>query len=286
MADHVTLCRLGHRGRAAQGGALGVEGTRRGGRAAGRRLRRVSAPPWRRPPRPRRPSRPLARSSIPAQSPAARDRTRTRSRANTFDRAKWSRVAEQHRKQLPAAAVMPAATPAEHPLHLQPRLRRHEARRRRLRRQATSADPEHDCTRCSPWPGCHTTPSAPWWRAAFRMPAAVDRASVLTPRAPRTLPFCFMKYREPTLRAKRIRQHRGKRRVSVGGEAAGSAGSVAAPPPRSPPSPQDVPAFAVLIALGADGSARLCSCAPHAVCQTWRSPWPGRCWGGGASTRR
>ena len=59
------------------------------------------------------------------------------------DRAEGHGSRKQHLKQLPAAAVMPAATSAEHPLHPQPRLRRHEARRRRLRRQATSADPEH-----------------------------------------------------------------------------------------------------------------------------------------------
>ena len=59
------------------------------------------------------------------------------------DRAEGHGSQKQRRKQLPAAAMMPAATPAEHPRHPQPRLRRHEARRRRLRRQATSADPEH-----------------------------------------------------------------------------------------------------------------------------------------------
>ena len=90
------------------------------------------------------------------------------------DRAKGHGSQKQRRKQLPAAAVMPTATSEDHPLHPQPRRRRHEALADRLRRPTKSGGKRpQDKRRRARLRPCRTATAAP---RAGRRTALLGRA--------------------------------------------------------------------------------------------------------------
>ena len=85
------------------------------------------------------------------------------------DRAEGHGSQKQRRKQLPAAAVMPAAAAGEHLLHPQPRRRRHEALADRLRRPTESGGKRpQDKRRRARLRPCRTAPAAPRASASAR----------------------------------------------------------------------------------------------------------------------
>ena len=90
------------------------------------------------------------------------------------DRAEGHGSQKQRRKQLPAAAVMPAAAAGEHLLHPQPRRRRHEALADRLRRPTKSGGKRpQDKRRRARLRPCRTATAAP---RAGRRTALLGRA--------------------------------------------------------------------------------------------------------------